>query len=91
MALAEKFMEAEPTTYGPPCGVAVLLKSLTDEERDSFLAIMAVPAGQKGRISNRKIHSILRSEGYDTSFSSVTLHRRRSCRCYIGKTAQDSE
>lgn len=90
MALAEKFLDAQPTKFGLPCGVAELLKELPDNEREAFLKIMEIPASNRKRLSNRKIHSILLSEGYDTSFSSISLHRRRACRCFTGKSSRDS-
>ncbi len=90
MALAEKFLDAQPTKFGLPCGVAELLKELPDEERAAFLKIMDVPSSNRKRLSNRKIHSILLSEGYDTSFSSISLHRRRACRCFTGKASMET-
>lgn len=90
MALAEKFLDAQPTKFGLPCGVAELLKELPAEERAAFLKIMEVPASNRQRLSNRKIHSIILSEGYDTSFSSISLHRRRACRCFTGKPTGNS-
>jgi len=90
VALADKFLEAQPTQFGLPCGVAELLKQLPNDEKASFLKTMDVSPGSPNRLSNRKIHSILMSEGYDTSFSSISLHRRRACRCFTGKSAGES-
>lgn len=90
MALADKFLEAQPTQFGLPCGVSELLKQLPDDEKATFLKIMDTAPGTPNRLSNRTIHGIIMSEGYDTSFSSVSLHRRRACRCFTGKSAGDS-
>lgn len=87
MALADKFLTAQPPKFGLPCGVGELIKVLPNDELDIFLRIMAEPSTSKTRLSNRKIHRILLDEGHDVSFSSISLHRRKVCRCYTGKDA----
>lgn len=91
MALAEKFLDAQPTKFGLPCGVAELLKQLPPSDQEFFLKIMDVPASNRNRLSNRRIHAILLEEGYDTSFSSISLHRRHACRCFTGKSSEDAK
>lgn len=84
MGLAEKLVNAEPTHFGLPCGVAEVLSTMPESDRAVFMEVMAVQANQPGRIPNRKIHEILLSEGYSISFSSISLHRRHVCRCFTG-------
>ena len=90
MALAEKFLDAHPSTFGLPCGIAKISEKMTSDDYETLVRVMDAPVSDPHRVSNRKIHEILISEGYDVSFSSISLHRRRVCRCFTGKNASDS-
>jgi hypothetical protein len=81
MGLAEKLSLTERPEPGLPCGMSKLLEAITGEDREALLAVLE----SRGRISNRQIHEILLSEGHDVAFSSVSLHRRKQCRCFTGK------
>lgn len=85
MGLADKLNQINPTFPGLPCGIARILDSLTDEKDktalENIMNMRSYPIG----ISNRQIHDILMSEGYDVAFASVRLHRSKQCRCYVGK------
>jgi hypothetical protein len=85
MGLADKLNQINPTFPGLPCGIARVLETLTNEEDknalENIMNMRSYPIG----ISNRQIHEILMSEGYDVAFASVRLHRSKQCRCYVGK------
>lgn len=85
MGLADKLSQINPNFPGLPCGIARVLESLTDEKDktalENIMNMRSYPIG----ISNRQIHDILMSEGYDIAFASVRLHRSKQCRCYVGK------
>jgi len=83
MSLAEKINLLKPSAPGLPCGISKILESLKEDDKTALELVMETKA-EKGSISNRQIHELLLSEGYDIAFASVRLHRRRVCRCYIG-------
>ena len=87
MSLSEKLKTATKSETGLPCGIARLLSTVSDEDREALEVIFSTKAGN-GSVSNLKIHEIISSEGHNIAFASVRLHRSRSCRCYIGKTNQ---
>jgi hypothetical protein len=87
VSLSEKLKTATKSEPGLPCGIARLLSTVSDEDREALEVIFSTKAGH-GSISNLKIHEIISSEGHNIAFASVRLHRSRSCRCYIGKANQ---
>ena len=87
MSLSEKLKTATKSETGLPCGIARLLSTVSNEDREALEIIFSTKAGN-GSVSNLKIHEIISSEGHNIAFASVRLHRSRSCRCYIGKTNQ---
>jgi hypothetical protein len=87
VSLSEKLKTATKSEPGLPCGIARLLSTVSDEDREALEVIFSTKAGN-GSISNLKIHEIITSEGHNIAFASVRLHRARVCRCYIGKTNQ---
>lgn len=87
MSLSEKLKTATKSEPGLPCGIARLLSTVSDEDREALEVIFSTKAGH-GSISNLKIHEIISSEGHNIAFASVRLHRARACRCYIGKANQ---
>ncbi len=87
MSLAEKINLLKPSAPGLPCGISKILESASKEDREALELVMSTKP-EKGSISNRQIHSLLLSEGYDIAFASVRLHRSKHCRCYIGKNGK---
>jgi hypothetical protein len=87
MSLSEKLKIATKAERGLPCGVARLLSIVSDEDKEALEIIFSTKAGN-GTVSNLKIHQIICSEGHNLAFSSVRLHRSKTCRCYIGKVSQ---
>lgn len=83
MGLADELNAILPNDPGPPCGIAVTLDLMSPEDQsDLNEALFARPR----RLSNSKMQMFLITKGYDVSFSSVTLHRRRECKCFVGKS-----
>lgn len=89
MSLADKLKQAKRSTSGLPCGVAKLMASVSEEDRKA-LEIVFSTKSISGTVSNVQLHKLLIDEGYDTSFSSIRLHRGQICRCYTGKEARES-
>lgn len=87
MSLAAKLSELAPSSPGLPCGIARILQKLDGDDKFALEAI-ANTHYVSGGVSNRQIHEILLSEGYDIAFSSIRLHRSKHCRCYIGKNSE---
>jgi len=83
MSLAEKLSATPRTDSGLPCGVAKLLSLIEGEDLEALELLMSQPSSAT-TVSNRQIHDILLSEGYDVAFSSISTHRRRQCRCFTG-------
>lgn len=81
MSLAQKLTQTARPEPGLPCGVSKLLEVITGEDKEALESVLEA----RGRISNRQIHEILLGEGYDVTFSSISLHRRKQCRCFTGK------
>lgn len=87
MSLAQKIDLLKPSVPGLPCGISKILESASQDDKTALELVMATKAG-KGSISNRQIHALLLSEGYDIAFASVRLHRSKHCRCFIGKNGK---
>lgn len=83
MGLADELNEIRISDPGPPCGIAVTLQRMSPEDqRDLNNELFAQPR----RLSNRALQKFLITKQYDVSFSSVALHRRRECKCFVGKS-----
>lgn len=82
MGLSERLATMQPKSTGLPCGISVVLDSMTKDEREVLERILFE---QPRVVSNNQLQEALIEEGYDVSFSSVTLHRRKQCRCFTGK------
>ena len=87
MGLAERLDKLEPSAPGLPCGISKILSGLNEKDKTALDVIMSTPSKPSG-ISNRAIHEILLTEGYDIAFASVRLHRTKQCRCYTGKYSE---
>lgn len=85
MSLAEKLRTAARSEPGLPCGVGKLLKELQGEDREA-LEIIFSTRSVSGTISNRQVHKILLEEGHEIAFASISLHRRKQCRCFTSSS-----
>lgn len=84
MSLADKLKELEGSSPGLPCGISRIKNLMTEEDYQALETVLSVRY-KSGGISNRKIQQLLVSEGYDVAYASITLHRRKECRCFMGK------
>lgn len=57
---------------------------MSEEDFSALEAVLSVKF-KPGGIGNRKIQDLLTQEGYDVAYASITLHRRRECRCFTGR------
>lgn len=87
MNLAKKIDLMKPSAPGLPCGISKILASLEQDDKKALETVMETKPG-KDAISNRQIHELLLSEGFDLAFASVRLHRSKQCRCYIGRNGK---
>jgi hypothetical protein len=85
MSLSEKLLEVTPPSFGLPCGVSEVKNQMSEKDVEALDLVMLVGKEAPNRVSNRQIHQILISEGYNVAYSSVSLHRRKQCRCFTGK------
>jgi hypothetical protein len=85
MSLSQRLDEMKPKETGLPCGVSRAISQMSDEDKLSFeKAMFSAPR----MLSNAQLQEALVSEGFDISYSSISLHRRRQCRCFIGRTSR---
>lgn len=89
MSLAEKLKEATRSSPGLPCGIAKLIASVSEEDKEA-LEIVFSTKSIKGTISNVQLHELLLGEGHDIAFASIRLHRGQRCRCFIGQEARQA-
>lgn len=82
MGLAERLSEIKPKKSGLPCGVTRIMSEMKDEDA---AALQEVLFQQPRIVSNNHLQQILVDEGYDISYSSIALHRRKQCRCFTGR------
>ena len=75
MSIKDRLEEVVPTKAGKSCGMCMILKQLSDEDRELIQASLLVPAGDPKRVTDRQLSDILNSEGYNISFNSVYRHR----------------
>lgn len=76
--------EVPTKSSGLPCGVAEVRDKLSEANRERLDYWLF----EDGRTqSNPKIIAAINALGFYVSESSVAKHRRRGCRCFIGKTA----
>ena len=84
MTLADKLNGLERSKTGLPCGISTLKTKMSEEDFSALEAVLSVKF-KPGGIGNRKIQDLLTQEGYDVAYASITLHRRRECRCFTGR------
>ena len=87
MRLLERLANAKPKESGLPCGVSKILSEMSEEEQNALVEVLFA---QPRTISNAQLQEILIEEGYDISNTSITLHRRKQCRCFVGRTTRMS-
>lgn len=90
MSLAEKLRNAKRTEPGLPCGIGKLLTELKGEDKEAMEIIFSTRS-KSGTVSNRQIHQILLDEGYEVAFASISLHRRKQCRCFTSRDMANKE
>ena len=85
MSLVERLANAKPKQSGLPCGIFRVSEQMSEEDRKALEeALFAEPR----TISNAQLQQILIDEGYDISSTSIKLHRRQQCRCFVGRDAR---
>jgi len=81
MALAEKLSGATPREGGRPCGIFRISQGMDEEDSQALKdALFAEPR----TLSNTQLQELLNSEGYSVSYASISQHRRKLCRCFVG-------
>jgi hypothetical protein len=85
MSLAKKLSITSPSEPGLPCGIEKIKRDMSKSDAEALDLVMNVDNSDSRRLSNRQIHDVLLSEGYDIAYASIALHRRKQCRCYVGK------
>jgi hypothetical protein len=75
MSITDKLSSAVPNKAGKGCAMCMVLTKLNDQDRESIIKTMSIPASDPQRITDRQIADILKSEGYDISPNSVYRHR----------------
>lgn len=85
MSLVERLANAKPKPSGLPCGIFRISEQMSEEDRT---ALEGVLFSEPRTISNAQLQQILIEEGYDVSGASIKLHRRRQCRCFVGRDAR---
>lgn len=85
MGLVERLANAKPKESGLPCGISKILGEMDKEEQE---ALQEVLFAQPRIISNAQLQEILLDEGYDISSTSIKLHRRKQCRCFVGRSVR---
>jgi hypothetical protein len=87
MSLVERLAKAKPKESGLPCGVSKVLGEMSKEDNEALQEVLFV---QPRTISNSQLQEILLEEGYDISRTSINLHRRKQCRCFVGRSSRMS-
>ncbi len=88
MSLSESLNNISPSFPGLPCGIKKIMENLKNKEDKKALEDIMNRSTYPRGVSNRQIHEVLLSEGYDIAFASIRLHRSKQCRCYIGKNSE---
>jgi len=84
MTLADKLNTLEGSKTGLPCGISTLKTKMNPEDFSALEEVLSVRY-VTGGVGNRKIQDLLTKEGYDISYASLSLHRRKECRCFTGQ------
>lgn len=88
VSLSTRLKSMKPKESGLPCGISVAMQSMDKEDVKTLEEVMfSVPR----ILSNSQLQEALVAEGFDVSRTSVSLHRRRQCRCFVGRAKRISE
>jgi hypothetical protein len=88
VSLSARLKSMKPRESGLPCGVSMAIKEMDAEDAKTLEEVMfSVPR----ILSNSQLQEALVAEGYDVSSNSVSLHRRKQCRCFVGRATRISE
>lgn len=85
MGLMDELDDITLNEPGPPCGMAAVLNGLSDDDRSDLNEVLFEPKPRKH--PHRQLQAFLISKGHNVSYSSVTLHRLKQCRCFTGKSS----
>lgn len=87
MSLSDRLNEMKPKQTGLPCSMGLALSSMNDKDKKSLEeALFSEPR----LLSNIQLMEALQEEGYDVTHSAVSLHRRKQCRCFIGRQTRSA-
>lgn len=89
MSLAEKFKSVQPRDTGLPCGVFKIMELMTKDDKNALNSVLFNTTSI--RVSNSKIHQILVDEGFEIAPYAIAQHRRKQCRCFVGKNVMYKE
>jgi len=82
MSLLQRLDDMKPRESGLPCGVTRVMEKMADEDKKALEGYMfSAPR----LLSNAQIQEALIAENYDITYSSISVHRRKQCRCFIGR------
>lgn len=84
-AIANDISSAKPRGQGMPCGVARILRAMTDPDDVAQISEqMELGAGDPRRLSAADLADLLGRHGLEVSPQTIERHRRQVCRCFIG-------
>lgn len=86
MGLMDELNDITHNEPGPPCGIAGVLRKMSEEDQEVLNTVLFEPKPRK--YSNRDLQAFLISKEFNVSYSSVSLHRLRQCRCFTGKSSR---
>lgn len=85
MGLADRLSSIKPKQPGLPCSMG---KALSLMEHKDYEVIETALFDEARTLSNVQLVEVLQEEGYDVTYSAVSLHRRKACRCFIGRQSR---
>jgi hypothetical protein len=88
MSLSTRLAEVKPKKSGLPCGIDTIMTKMTEDDKQ---ALSNALFDENRTISNTQLHQLLIEEGYDISYSSIALHRRKQCRCFVGRNIRSDK
>lgn len=85
MGLADRLNSMKPRQSGLPCSMGLALAQMNDEDKKTMDGVLF---DEPRSLSNVQLVEVLQEEGYDVTYSAVSLHRRKACRCFIGRQSR---
>lgn len=76
--IATALAEIVPSPSGPPCGIAVVISQLDDDDRTDLFAAFA---GAPLTVKYQQISDALAVAGFDIAAETISRHCRGRCRC----------